>query len=64
VSDRDELARVVSSVVAANPEAVESFRTAGEAKVLGYLVGQVMRATQGRADPRLVNEMLRETLGG
>ena len=52
---------MVGEVVDANPEAVESFR-AGEQKVVGYLVGQVMRSSQGRADPKVVNELLRQKL--
>jgi aspartyl-tRNA(Asn)/glutamyl-tRNA(Gln) amidotransferase subunit B len=48
-------------VLAANPEAVESFRS-GEQKVVGFLVGQVMRATHGKADPKLVNQLLRDKL--
>jgi aspartyl-tRNA(Asn)/glutamyl-tRNA(Gln) amidotransferase subunit B len=52
----------VDSVLADNPAAVEGFKS-GEEKVVGFLVGQVMKATQGKADPRLVNQMLREKLG-
>jgi aspartyl-tRNA(Asn)/glutamyl-tRNA(Gln) amidotransferase subunit B len=36
----------------------------GEEKVVGYLVGQVMKATQGKADPRLVNQLLRDKMSG
>lgn len=57
LSDRSALEEVVEEVMAANPEAVERYRS-GEGKVRGYLVGQVMRATSGRADPRAVNEIL------
>jgi aspartyl-tRNA(Asn)/glutamyl-tRNA(Gln) amidotransferase subunit B len=42
---------------------VEEFRR-GEEKVVGYLVGQVMKASQGKADPRLVNQLLREKMSG
>jgi Asp-tRNA(Asn)/Glu-tRNA(Gln) amidotransferase B subunit len=48
-------------VLASNPDAIERFRS-GEEKVLGFLVGLVMRATAGKADPKLVNQMLREKL--
>jgi aspartyl-tRNA(Asn)/glutamyl-tRNA(Gln) amidotransferase subunit B len=51
-------------VLASHPDAVESFRSGGEEKVVGFLVGQVMRLTQGKADPRMVNHLLRESLGG
>ncbi len=57
LSDRAALEEVVKEVMAANPEAVERYRS-GEGKVRGFLVGQVMRATSGRADPRAVNEIL------
>jgi len=63
VSDEDELAAVVRSVLAANPEAVDSFR-AGKAKALGFLVGQVMKATRGRANPALANRLVAEDLKG
>ena len=62
ISDTDALEEAVDEALAANPDAVESYQ-AGETKVVGFLVGQVMRATQGKADPQLVNEMLREKLG-
>jgi aspartyl-tRNA(Asn)/glutamyl-tRNA(Gln) amidotransferase subunit B len=64
MSDPGELAAVVASVLASHPDAVESFRSGGEEKVVGFLVGQVMRLTQGKADPRMVNRLLRESLGG
>lgn len=57
LSDRAALEEVVVEVMAANPGAVERYRS-GEGKVRGFLVGQVMRATSGRADPRAVNEIL------
>jgi len=63
MSDAAELEAAVDAILAANPEAVESF-AAGETKVVGFLVGQVMRATSGKADPGLVNRMLNEKLGG
>jgi len=61
ISDSSALEAAVDEALASNPDAVESYQ-AGEAKVVGFLVGQVMRATQGKADPQLVNEMLREKL--
>ncbi|MGB8361710.1 MAG: Asp-tRNA(Asn)/Glu-tRNA(Gln) amidotransferase GatCAB subunit B, partial [Acidimicrobiia bacterium] len=61
ISDASALVKVVEKVLAENPDAVESFRS-GEQKVVGFLVGQVMRATQGRADPKMVNELLRREL--
>ena len=52
---------VVDEVIAANPEQVEQFR-AGKDKVLGFFVGQVMKATQGKANPGQVNQLLRDRL--
>lgn len=63
ISDTSALEAAVEEALAANPEAVDNYR-AGEQKVVGFLVGQVMRATQGKADPKLVNELLRSRLAG
>ena len=49
--------------VLANPGAIDEFR-GGEEKVVGFLVGQVMKATDGKADPRMVNQLLRERMSG
>jgi aspartyl-tRNA(Asn)/glutamyl-tRNA(Gln) amidotransferase subunit B len=61
ISDVAELDPVIERVLAANEEQVASFK-AGKEGVLGYLVGQVMRETQGKANPKTVNERLREKL--
>ena len=61
IDDRAELEAVVDEIIAANPKEVERYR-AGEEKLLGFFVGQVMRRTQGKANPRLVNEILRQRL--
>ncbi len=61
ISDTSALEAVVDQVLADNPDAMTSF-AAGEQKVVGFLVGQVMRATQGKADPKLVNQILRDQL--
>ena len=61
ISDTGALEEAVDAVLAENPDAVESYR-GGEQKVIGFLVGQVMRATQGKADPKAVNEILRNRL--
>jgi len=63
ISDTGALAAVVEQVLAAHPAQVEQYK-AGTEKVLGYLMGQVMKATQGKANPKLVNEMLRKALTG
>ena len=61
VSDAGELEEVVAGVLADNPAQVEQYR-AGRQQVAGFLVGQVMKATQGRANPQLVNELVRRLL--
>ena len=62
VSDRGALERAVAEVVARSPAQVAEFR-AGKERVLGFLVGQVMKATGGKANPQLVQELLRTALG-
>jgi aspartyl-tRNA(Asn)/glutamyl-tRNA(Gln) amidotransferase subunit B len=62
VSDEGALDPVIDGVIAAHPEQVGSYR-GGKEGVLGFLVGQVMRETQGKADPKTVNRLLREKLG-
>ena len=57
ISDHAALDLVVEQIMSAHPEAVERYRS-GEKKVRGFLVGQVMKATAGRADPRAVNKIL------
>jgi aspartyl-tRNA(Asn)/glutamyl-tRNA(Gln) amidotransferase subunit B len=61
VSDAAELGPIVDRILAANGEQVASYR-GGKAGVLGFLVGQVMKETQGKADPKAVNELLRQKL--
>ena len=61
VSDDGALTKVVTDIVAANPAQAAQYR-AGQAKLLGFFVGQVMKATSGKANPRKVNELLREHL--
>ncbi len=63
VSDTSSIEPAVLQVLAANPKAVESYR-AGKTNVLGFLVGQVMKATGGKANPKLVNALLTEKLRG
>ena len=62
VSDEGELRAIVAQVVADNARTVEDIR-GGNAKAIGALVGQVMKATRGQADPRKTNELLRELIG-
>lgn len=63
VDDPAVVAEAVARVLAECPKSVEDYR-AGKNKVLGFLVGQVMRALVGRADPNLVRRLLREELDG
>ncbi len=62
ISDTDALGSIVDAVIAANPKAVEDFR-AGK-PVLGFFVGQVMKATRGQANAALVQEAVRRRLEG
>ena len=61
ISDEDALRAAARKVIAENPEVVEKYR-AGKTSVLGFLVGQMMRETQGRANPQRAGEILREEL--
>jgi aspartyl-tRNA(Asn)/glutamyl-tRNA(Gln) amidotransferase subunit B len=61
VSDTAALEPVVDAVIAANPDQVAAYR-GGKEGLLGFFVGQVMKETQGQADPRAVNELVRAKL--
>jgi aspartyl-tRNA(Asn)/glutamyl-tRNA(Gln) amidotransferase subunit B len=63
ISDTGELEAVVERVVAANPDLADKFR-GGKRGVLGAMVGQVMRETRGRANPKLVSDLLERAIGG
>ncbi len=62
ISDTGELEGIVESVIAANPKSVEEFR-AGKEKALNALVGQAMKATKGKGNPAVLNEIFRKKLG-
>jgi aspartyl-tRNA(Asn)/glutamyl-tRNA(Gln) amidotransferase subunit B len=62
IRDSDVVEKAVDEVVARSPKEVERFR-AGEEKLLGFFVGQVMKATKGKANPRLVNDLVKKKLG-
>ncbi|MGH3076580.1 MAG: Asp-tRNA(Asn)/Glu-tRNA(Gln) amidotransferase subunit GatB [Gaiellaceae bacterium] len=62
VSDTDELEPIVARVLEANPGQVDAYRS-GKEGLLGFFVGQVMKETQGKANPRVVSELVREKLG-
>ena len=62
ISDSSELEAAVDKVLADNPAEVEAYR-GGKTKLMSFFVGQIMRATRGKANPALVNELLRSRLG-
>lgn len=63
MGDSDELAALVDRVLAKHSDAVENYR-AGKKEAAGFLIGQVMRLSQGKANPKLLREMLDTRLGG
>ncbi len=63
ISDEDQIAAIIDDVIDSHPGPADDVRN-GRLKAIGFLVGQVMKATQGKANPRLVNELLRAKLLG
>jgi aspartyl-tRNA(Asn)/glutamyl-tRNA(Gln) amidotransferase subunit B len=63
ISDSGAIEKLVDDVLAANAKQVEDYR-AGKDKAFNSLVGQVMKATKGKANPGQVNEILKKKLGG
>jgi aspartyl-tRNA(Asn)/glutamyl-tRNA(Gln) amidotransferase subunit B len=61
ISDHAALEKIVAEVLAANPKQVEQYR-AGKTAVIGFLVGQVMKASRGQANPQAVNDLLKSRL--
>ena len=61
VSDEGALRRAVEDVISANPKSVEDYRN-GKEKAIGFLVGQTMKAMKGKAEPGMVNRLLKELL--
>ena len=61
VTDSNEIEKIVDKVIAANRDQVEQYR-AGKEKVFGFFVGQIMKMSQGKANPQQVNELLRKKL--
>lgn len=62
VSDEGEIAKIVSQVLADNPKAAEDVKN-GEMKAIGFLVGQVMKLSQGKANPQLAQKLIKQQLG-
>jgi aspartyl-tRNA(Asn)/glutamyl-tRNA(Gln) amidotransferase subunit B len=63
VSDTGEIDAIIAEVIAASPQQLEQYRS-GKETLFGYFVGQVMKASKGKANPKVVNERLREKLRG
>ena len=61
VNDQEALQKTIEEIIAANPRSVEDYKN-GKEKAMGYLVGQTMRAMKGKADPGLVNRIVKECL--
>ncbi len=61
LNDTDELRTLVQHIIADHPDQIEQIQS-GATKVMGYLVGQVMKASQGKADPRQVSDLLKRML--
>ena len=61
ISDDSAIEPIVDEILANNPNQIEQYKS-GNTKLLGYFVGQVMKATQGKANPKQVNELLRKKL--
>jgi aspartyl-tRNA(Asn)/glutamyl-tRNA(Gln) amidotransferase subunit B len=63
ITDTSAIEQVIEEIMIANPDQVAQYR-AGKDKLIGFFVGQVMKATQGKANPGQVNELLRKKLSG
>jgi aspartyl-tRNA(Asn)/glutamyl-tRNA(Gln) amidotransferase subunit B len=63
IVDEGEIENAIGRAMEANPRQVEDYRK-GKEKLFGFLVGEVMKQTKGKANPRLVNELLRKKLKG
>ena len=63
ITDEGALAETIAGVIGKNPAQLAQYR-AGKEKVFGFFVGQVMKATQGKANPKLINDLLKKMLAG
>ena len=61
ISDEGELAKIVEEIVKNNPDNVAKFK-AGKTTVMGFFVGEIMKATKGKANPQVINKLLKEKL--
>ena len=62
ISDEGAIKEIVQKVVDSNPNQVAAYK-GGKTQLLGFFVGQVMKETKGRANPKTVNDLLKEILG-
>jgi aspartyl-tRNA(Asn)/glutamyl-tRNA(Gln) amidotransferase subunit B len=62
ITDESEIEKIVTEVLDQNPQAAQDVQN-GEMKAIGFLVGQVMAKSQGKANPQIANEILRRQLG-
>ena len=60
-SDPEELEKIIDKVISDNPKNVEFYKS-GKDKLFGFFVGQVMKQSNGKANPHLVNEILKKKL--
>jgi aspartyl-tRNA(Asn)/glutamyl-tRNA(Gln) amidotransferase subunit B len=63
ITDSSAIEKIIDEIVAANPKQVEQYR-AGKKTVIGFFVGQAMKASKGQANPQMVNELLTRKLEG
>jgi aspartyl-tRNA(Asn)/glutamyl-tRNA(Gln) amidotransferase subunit B len=63
IVDTGEIERAIQKAIQANPKLVEDYRK-GKEKLFGFFVGEVMKETKGKANPKLLNELLRKKLKG
>ena len=63
ITDEGELTKTITAIIEANPKQLADYRS-GKDKLFGFFVGQVMKATQGKANPQLVNDLLKKMLAG
>ena len=61
VSDTGELEKIVATVLESNPKAVDDLK-AGQMQAIGFLVGQIMKASQGKANPELSHDLIKKQL--
>ena len=61
ISNEDDIGELIERVIRKNPKQLEQYRN-GKEKLFGFFVGQVMKTTQGSADPKVVNKILKDKL--